>query len=243
MDIRGEEQDARQKQAEREGAVAVDPEGEERRQSEKPARAAGAAEMEQGELSDEQKVADHLRANREANGREEPDGECAEEADFGVARAEPAEAVAGDENCGGGKAEPQHEAGVATKAVGGEDEGLCEPLMREGGVVLRGVREEVGSGDGVGGPDELAGAEVQPEVGVVETIAHGEYGEYGEEAGDQRGKGEDSAQTRDASGFCCGSGGQRRSAHASSNLARTGSWSRSWAAAPSESALRRRRCR
>jgi hypothetical protein len=150
--------------------------------------------VQEQQLGEQQQVSDEMRADGEADGREEPDGHGSEKGDLGVAGVKGAEDVCRDEQGGGDCAEPQHESGIAGHAIGAVDEELGEPLMRHIGVVMGGEGEGIRGGDGVGGPDDLAGAEMPPHVGVVEAAFDGEHGEDGQGRGEQYRKGAETAQ-------------------------------------------------
>ena len=97
-----------------ERAVAVDPEGKERRQAPEPARIARSAQVNDQQLEDQEKIADHLRANREADGgRRRKSPSAPRKLTFGVSGIEGAERIAGDEDCGREETQPEHQAGVA----------------------------------------------------------------------------------------------------------------------------------
>ena len=74
VEERTEEISAGNNDAEEEGSVAVDPEREKDGQSQKPARIASAAEVDEDELDDEEEIADHLGADGKADGGKKPDG-------------------------------------------------------------------------------------------------------------------------------------------------------------------------
>jgi hypothetical protein len=61
-------------------------------------------------------------------------------------------------------------------------------------VVVGGEGEDVGYGDGVGGPDNLAYAKVPPHVWIVEAGSDGQYRKDREQARNRYRKGEESFQ-------------------------------------------------
>src|ERR1017187_7249893 len=93
-----------------------------------------------------------------------------------------------------------------------------EPLVRDRGVVVGGRGEDVGGGDGVGGPDDLAGLEVPPQVGVVEARPHGEHCEHDKEAGNGYREGEDPIEDPRPRQHWTWSGGRWCCGHAISSL-------------------------
>ena len=112
---------------------------------------------------------------------------------FEVAGIQAAENVARDEKRGAEDVEPEHHAGESAKFVGEVDGDFAEPLLRDGGVMVCGVREDVVHGDGVGGPDDLAHLEMPPHVGIVKALVDGYAGEHDEQEGKHNGKRKDAA--------------------------------------------------
>ena len=72
-------------------------------------------------------------------------GSGSDKGDFEVAGVKAAEDVTGDEKRGAEDVEPEHHAGEAGKFVGEVDSDFAEPLLRDGGMMVCGVREDVGT--------------------------------------------------------------------------------------------------
>ena len=120
------------------------------------ARIASAAEVDEDELDDEEEIAD-----QSGGGWKGPTvGNCytvpaPTKSSLGC-RSKRRQRITGDEKRGAEDVEPEHHAGEAGKFVGEVDSDFAEPLLRDAGVMVCGVREDVGQGHGAGGPDDLA---------------------------------------------------------------------------------------
>src|SRR5258706_6846501 len=55
-------------------------------------------------------------------------------------------------------------------------------------MVCRGVREQIGARDRMGGPNEFANLEMPPEVGIIEAFTNREDGQNGQGESEHHGK-------------------------------------------------------
>jgi hypothetical protein len=206
---RGKKEDASHNDPKDEGAVAIDPERKENGQPEEPAGIARAPEMDQHQFRDQHEVGDGLRPNGKGDGAEEPDQHRSHESHFGIAGVKRAKTVPGYDKSAGEEAEPEHQAREAAAFECAVNRQLREPLLRNQGMMVGGVGEDIREGDGVSGPDDLTHLEVPPQIGIVEARPDCQHSQDGQKDGQHDWEGKDPLQDSDKRGISP-VGGNRR---------------------------------